>query len=47
MKTFIATSGAERWEIEALDQHKAAVKLRAILRQQGKPMPTDITWTTS
>lgn len=45
MKTFIGTSGSERWEIEALDQHKAAVKLRAQLRLVGRQLPADLVWT--
>ena len=47
MKTFIATSGADRWEIVALDQYQAAVKLRAQLRLVGRSLPTDIVWTVA
>ena len=47
MKTFTATSGAERWELQAIDEHQAAVKLRAILRLEGRAMPMDLVWTVA
>lgn len=45
MTTFIATSGAESWTIVALNEYQAGVKLRALLRLEGRMMPVDLVWT--
>lgn len=45
MKTFIAASGVESWNIQAMDEYQAAVKLRAQLRETGRDLPINLVWS--